>query len=110
MKNISAISHREETNSAIGTWSGFIYQGLCGILVVLRLLNDDKERYKGYSLQLDAYEDFSIFNEHGKIVSLHQCKSVKNQKNYDDEFDKMRAKFEGYKDKGLLHDAKHTMK
>ena len=32
------VSHREEINSAIGTWSGFIYQGLCGILVALRMI------------------------------------------------------------------------
>ena len=33
----TTITHREQINSAVGTWSGFIYQGLCGILVALRL-------------------------------------------------------------------------
>lgn len=52
------ISSREETNSAIGSWSGYIYQGLCGALVVLRMLKEDTSAYKDYSLQLDAYEVF----------------------------------------------------
>ncbi len=51
----SAISHREETNSAIGSWSGYIYQGLCGILVVLRMLKSNAAAYKDYSLQLDGF-------------------------------------------------------
>ena len=50
-----SITQREETNSAIGSWSGYIYQGLCGVLVALRMLKENKEAYKGYSLQLDAY-------------------------------------------------------
>lgn len=101
---IDAITHREETNSAIGSWSGYIYQGLCGILVVLRMLKENKEAYMGYSLQLDAYEDFSILDEHDLIVSMHQCKSDKKKKNYDDEFNKMKAKVESLASQGKLRD------
>lgn len=98
------ITQREETNSAIGSWSGYIYQGLCGVLVVLRMLKEDKEAYKGYSLQLDAFEDFSILDERGQIVSMHQCKSDKNRKNYDDEFKKMKAKVKSLAIQGKLRD------
>lgn len=100
----SSITQREETNSAIGSWSGYIYQGLCGVLVVLRMLKEDIEAYKGYSLQLDAYEDFSILDEQDQIVSMHQCKSDKNRKNYDDEFKKMKAKVKSLATQGKLRD------
>lgn len=103
-EEISSITQREETNSAIGSWSGYIYQGLCGVLVVLRMLKENKEDYKGYSLQLDAYEDFSILDEQGQIVSMHQCKSDKNRKNYDGEFKKMKAKVESLATQGKLRD------
>lgn len=97
-----AISHREETNSAIGSWSGYIYQGLCGILVVLRMLKANATACKDYSLQLDGFEDFSILDEQGKIVSMHQCKSDKNRTNYDEEFKKMKAKVDGLAAQGKL--------
>lgn len=97
-----SITQREETNSAIGSWSGYIYQGLCGVLVALRMLKENKEAYKGYSLQLDAYEDFSILDERDQIVSMHQCKSDKNRKNYDDEFMKMKAKVKSLATQGKL--------
>ncbi|MBR1461767.1 MAG: hypothetical protein IJ604_00080 [Prevotella sp.] len=100
----AGISSREETNSAIGSWSGYIYQGLCGALVVLRMLKENAAAYKDYSLQLDAYEDFSIFDDKKKIYSLHQCKSVKNQTNYTDEFDKMMEKVEKMKANSELQD------
>lgn len=103
-KELKRISRREETNSAIGSWSGYIYQGLCGILVVLRMLKDNAEKYKSYSLQLDSYEDFSILDSDGKIVSLHQCKSDKNRKDYNDEFKKMKLKIDSLISDGMIHD------
>ena len=99
-----SITQREETNSAIGSWSGYIFQGLCGVLVVLRMLKENKEAYKDYSLQLDAYEDFSILDERDQIVSMHQCKSDKNRKNYDDEFKKMKAKVKSLATQGKLRE------
>lgn len=89
------VSHREQINSAIGTWSGFIYQGLCGILVALRLIDANKEGTSDYNLQLDGYEDFSILDNEGKIVSLHQCKSIKGRTNYDEDLCKMKQKRDG---------------
>lgn len=106
LKDASAeLSTREEQNSAIGSWSGYIYQGLCGLLVVLRMIRENREQYHGYSLQLDAYEDFSIFNENNKIYSLHQCKSIKGQTDYEEEFEKIEGKKEANKDL-LLHPEK----
>ena len=99
-----SITQREETNSAIGSWSGYIYQGLCGVLVVLRMLKENKEACKEYSLQLDAFEDFSILDERDQIVSMHQCKSDKNRKNYDDEFKKMTAKVKSLATQGKLRE------
>lgn len=99
------MTQREETNSAIGSWSGFIYQGLCGLLVALRMLKENPEDCKNYALQLDGFEDFSILDENGKIYSLHQCKCVKGKTNYKDEFDKITEKIKANKDK--LKDPEH---
>jgi hypothetical protein len=90
------LSHREQINSAIGTWSGFIYQGLCGILVALKMIKDNKEGTRDYKLQLDGYEDFIILDEREKIVSLHQCKSVKGRTDYDEDLKKMKQKRDGF--------------
>lgn len=86
------VSPREQINSAIGTWSGFIYQGLCGILVSLRMIEADRVGTAGYKLQLDGYEDFSILDDKNQIVSLHQCKSIKGRKDYTEDLEKMKLK------------------
>lgn len=99
MKDNPTVSSREEQNSAIGSWSGYIYQGLCGLLVVLRMIRKDRKVYHGYSLQLDAFEDFTIFDENDKIYSLHQCKSIKGQTDFTDEFEKIKGKVYANKDK-----------
>lgn len=83
-------THREIINSAIGSWSGFIYQGLCGLLVALKMILEKREECEDYCLQLDGYEDFSILDADQKIVSLHQCKCVKGKTNYDEELVKMK--------------------
>ena len=54
-------------HTAIGSWSGYIYQGICATYHVLKLYY-----VKDYTLSLDSYEDFSIFDSADKIVSLHQ--------------------------------------
>lgn len=86
------VSHREEINSAIGTWSGFIYQGLCGILVALHMIETGGNDVIQYKLQLDGYEDFSILDENDKIVSLHQCKCIKGKTDYNIDLEKMKIK------------------
>lgn len=87
-----ALTGRKEINSAIGTWSGFIYQGLCGLLVALKMIEEDWERTKDYNLQLDGYEDFSILDGAGQVVSIHQCKCIKGRKNYDQDLMDMKEK------------------
>lgn len=87
-----ALTDRKVINSAIGTWSGFIYQGLCGLLVALRMIENDSEGTKDYKLQLDGYEDFSILDGADQIVSLHQCKCIKGRKNYDADLVEMKEK------------------
>ena len=62
------------------------------------MLIEDADKYNDYSLQLDGYEDFSIMDASNVIVSLHQCKSMKNQTNYDNEFTKMKAKLQELRD------------
>lgn len=98
LKVTPELTHREESNSAIGSWSGYIYQGLCGILVVLRMINEDRGKYHDYSMQLDADEDFTIYDGTNKIYSLHQCKSIKGVTDYEKEFKKIAGKVEAKKD------------
>lgn len=85
---------RKYDNSAIGSWAGYIYQGLCGVYHCLKLLAEDEDKYKDYKLCLDSWEDFAIMDDTGKIVSLHQCKNEKNVTNYTEEYEKMKEKLE----------------
>lgn len=80
-------------NSAIASWSGFIYQGLCALHHCLQLIYNSKScNPPKLFLNLDSYEDFSILDDEDNIVSLHQCKNKKNGSDYTDEFIKMIAK------------------
>lgn len=71
---------RKLTHSAIGSWSGYIYQGMCAVYVALNTILKEYQSYKnvdqikGYLLYLDAYDDFSIHKENNQAISLHQCK------------------------------------
>lgn len=68
------------TNSAIGSWSGYIYQGMCAVYVVLDHIlkeydsNGNLDKIRDYLLYLDAYDDFSIHGASNQAISLHQCK------------------------------------
>lgn len=92
-------------HTAIGSWSGYIYQGICAAYHVLRLYYDNGDAVNGYSLSLDSYEDFSIFDSKGKIVSLHQCKCFADQEHdFSNEFDKMLQKRDEYVKTGICND------
>lgn len=95
---------RKIGNSALGSWAGYIYQGLCGIYHVLSLLKEDMDKYRNYSLNIDSYEDFSILNDVNKVVSLHQCKDEKAIKDYKDEQSKMKQKLDYYISQGWVSD------
>ena len=84
--------HSVVNNSAIGSWSGFIYQGLVAVCYALTLLDEGKDKYINYSLCLDAFEDFSVHDENDKIVSLHQCKCYATPQDFSGEYKKMIAK------------------
>ena len=83
---------RQLENSAIGSWAGYVYQGLCGLYHSIKLIGENRDKYTGYKLYLDSYEDFAIMDDTGKLVSLHQCKDEKGKTDYTDEYKKMRAK------------------
>ncbi len=76
-------------HSAMASWSGFVYQGLCALQHVLALLRDDWNNAITKQLSLEAYEDFAILNNYGQIESLHQCKCIQSPTNYTDECHKM---------------------
>ena len=86
------ITPRELDNSALGSWAGYVYQGLCGIYHCIRLIGEDRDKYVGYKLFLDSYEDFAIMNDADELISLHQCKDEKMVKEYSTEYRKMRRK------------------
>lgn len=77
------------THSAIGSWSGYAFQGMCALYVVLHTIlkeyqsNKNADQIKGYLLYLDAYDDFSIHDENNKAISLHQCKLYKKPQNFE---------------------------
>lgn len=81
---------RKLTHSAIGSWSGYIYQGMCAVYVVLNAIlkeyqsNKNVDLIKGYLLYLDAYDDFSIHNENNQAISLHQCKLHKQTQEFEE--------------------------
>lgn len=92
MTMLEETSLRKYENSALGSWAGYIYQGLCGLYHSLKLIGDNKEKYCSYQLYLDSYEDFAIMNGEGKLESLHQCKDEKAKTDYSKEYKKMLAK------------------
>lgn len=93
-------------HTAIGSWSGYIYQGICAAYHVLKLYYDNGDAVKDYALSLDSYEDFSIFNDEGKIISLHQCKCFADQNHdFSAEYDKMYQKRDDYVKVGLCSNA-----
>lgn len=78
------------THSAIGSWSGYIYQGMCAVYIVLHSIlkeyesNGNVDQIRDYLLYLDAYDDFSIHDENTQAISLHQCKLYKQAQRFED--------------------------
>lgn len=89
-------------NSAIGSWAGYIYQGVCGMIEAVRLIKDANPM--GFCLSLDALEDFAILNEEGKAISLHQCKDKKAQTDYEEAHNLMFQVRDYLKEKNRLTD------
>lgn len=81
-------------NTAMASWSGFIYQGLCALHHSLSLLLSDWNNTQSKYLSLEAYEDFVILDSAQNIESMHQCKCIKKSTDYDDECKKMFDKYD----------------
>jgi len=61
-------------DTAISSWSGFVYQGKVAIYHTLKEISN-----KNYTLQLDSLDDFAILDDNGRIISLHQVKAKKSK-------------------------------
>lgn len=59
-------------DSAISSWSGYVYQGKVALYHSLKLLAESKYP-NGFKLQLDSVDDFAIYAD-GSVVSAHQVK------------------------------------
>jgi hypothetical protein len=66
--------YKKHLDTAISSWSGFVYQGKVAIYHVLKEIHNES-----YTLQLDSLDDFAIFDENSKVVSLHQVKAKKDK-------------------------------
>ncbi len=61
-------------DTAISSWSGFVYQGKIAIYYVLTQIENGN-----YTLQLDSIDDFAILDDNGRIIYIHQVKAKKSQ-------------------------------
>lgn len=93
LSNIYTIEHdiwqrryKKLLDTAISSWSGFVYQGKVAIYHVLQEIDND-----GYTLQLDSLDDFAILDGLGQIISMHQVKAKKsnNFSVYKEAFEKL---------------------
>lgn len=65
------LSGLAEPNSAISSWSGFVYQGKVALYHSLKLIIEGE---KDFELQLDSTDDFAIYKDE-KLLSAHQVKA-----------------------------------
>jgi hypothetical protein len=64
-------------NTAITTWSGFVYQGKISLLHCLKLISIGFNDVRGYKLQLESIDDFAILDSNDNCKSMHQVKAYK---------------------------------
>ena len=62
-------------NTAISSWSGYVYQGKVALYHVLKNINNNM-----FTLQLDSLDDFAILDEQNNVISLHQVKAKKENR------------------------------
>ncbi|HFQ6221182.1 TPA: dsDNA nuclease domain-containing protein, partial [Pseudomonas aeruginosa] len=65
------MSELTEPDSAISSWSGFVYQGKVALYHCLKLITEGEREFE---LQLDSTDDFAIYKD-GKLFSAHQVKA-----------------------------------
>lgn len=89
-------------NSAIVSWDGFIYQGLCALCVVLEQILQNKDDVKSMYLNLEGYDDFAILDKEKHILSFHQAKCYKSLKpNFKEDMELMEDKRKYWYDNGI---------
>lgn len=78
--------YKKLLNTAISSWSGFVYQGKVAIYHVLL-----ERANTNYTLQLDSLDDFAIIDANNHLVSLHQVKAKKEThfSSYKEDFEKL---------------------
>lgn len=81
-------------NTAMASWSGFIYQGICALQYALKLLDQDWDSAITKLLSLEAYEDFAVLDQNGNIESFHQCKCYQSSADFTKECQRMSDKQE----------------
>ena len=69
--------YKKLLNTAISSWSGFVYQGKVGIYHVLKEIASCDESCD-CTLQLDSLDDFAILDGNANVISLHQVKTYKS--------------------------------
>ena len=89
------------THAAIASWGGFVYQGLCALCVAVEKILEDEENVREWYLNVEGYEDCAVLNDKKEIVSLHQAKCYKDDRNFADEFKKMEDKRAYWHNKGI---------
>lgn len=62
-------------DSAISSWSGFVYQGKIALFHCLKLILNNMEDFE---LQLDSTDDFAIYKDN-KLLTAHQVKAKVGQ-------------------------------
>ncbi len=78
--------YKKLLNTAISSWSGFVYQGKVAIYHVLLERNN-----ANYTLQLDSLDDFAIIDANEYVISIHQVKAKKEThfSSYKEDFEKL---------------------
>ncbi len=86
------IQKQKLLNTAVSSWSGFIYQGKVAIYHVLKEISNTE-----YELQLDSLDDFAILDSNASIISMHQVKAKKSNS-----FSSYKQAFEQLEDGGSI--------
>ena len=78
-----------------------MYQGLCALCVAVEKILEDEDNVREWYLNVEGYEDCAVLNDKREIVSLHQAKCYKDDKNFENDFKKMEDKRAYWHGKGI---------
>ena len=71
VNGVNVSEEEQYPDSAISSWSGFVYQGKIALYHCLKLIHEGDVDFE---LQLDSTDDFAIYKS-GLLVSAHQVKA-----------------------------------